>query len=70
MTQLIKRINDDEINARIIQCASAAEYNLIHGRRDIKHIDYFVAGAMKELRKSTKNKNSTNKDSINKIIEV
>jgi replication factor C subunit 3/5 len=58
MTKLIKRINDDEINARIIQCASAAEYNLIHGRRDIKHIDYFVAGAMKELRKNIKTKNT------------
>lgn len=52
MDQLIEKIDDDEINARIIQCASEAEYNLIHGRRDIIHIDYFIAGVMKELRKS------------------
>lgn len=52
MDQLIKKIDDDEINARIIQCASDAEYNLIHGRRDIIHIDYFIGGVMKELRKS------------------
>ena len=49
MDQLIKKINDDVINAKIIQYASDAEYNLIHGRRDIIHIDYFVSGVMKEL---------------------
>jgi replication factor C subunit 3/5 len=49
MEQLIVKINDDEINAKIIQCASEAEYNLIHGRRDITHIDYFVSGVMREL---------------------
>lgn len=49
MDLLINKIDNDEINARIIQCASEAEYNLIHGRRDIIHIDYFVTGVMKEL---------------------
>lgn len=49
MDQLIERIDDNEINAKIIQCASKAENNLIHGRRDIIHIDYFIAGVMKEL---------------------
>ena len=47
---LLLKIDDNEINARIIQCASEAEYNLIHGRRDIMHIDYFIAGVMKQLR--------------------
>jgi len=62
MTKLINKINNDEINARIIQCASEAEYNLIHGRRDIIHIDYFVNGVMKELRNyGSKNKISKNK---------
>ena len=49
LDMLIRKIDDDEINARIIQCASVAEYNLIHGRRDIIHIDYFICGVMKEL---------------------
>ncbi|XWV26474.1 putative replication factor C small subunit [Tupanvirus soda lake] len=61
MDQLIKKIDDDEVNARIIQCASEAEYNLIHGRRDIIHIDYFVTGVMRELRKSMKKPNKTQK---------
>lgn len=68
MDELIKRINDDEINARIIQCASEAEYNLIHGRRDIIHIDYFVSGVMRELRKSTAKNNNRAKGK--KMIEV
>lgn len=58
MNLLIESINDDEINAKIIKCASKAEYNLVHGRRDIIDIDYFVAGAMKEIRKMVK-KNPT-----------
>ncbi len=51
MDKLIEKIDDNEINSRIIQCASEAEYYLIHGRRDIIHIDFFVAAVMKELRK-------------------
>jgi len=49
MDLLIRRINDDNINSKIIRYASEAEYNLIHGRRDIIHIDYFVSGVMREL---------------------
>lgn len=49
MDLLIEKIGIDEINAKIIQYASDAEYNLIHGRRDIQHIDYFVMGVIKEL---------------------
>lgn len=49
MDLLIKKIDDDTTNARIIQAASEAEYNLIHGRRDIIHIDYFISRVMKEL---------------------
>lgn len=57
MDQLIRRIDNDVINAKIIQCASEAEFNLCHGRRDIIHIDYFISGVMKELIESkTSNK--------------
>lgn len=49
MDELIKRIDNDDVNTRIIQVASEAEYNLIHGRRDIIHIDYFICSVMKEL---------------------
>lgn len=54
MNELINKIDDDEVNARIIQCASDAEYRLIHGRRDITHIDYFVVCVIKELMKKSK----------------
>jgi replication factor C subunit 3/5 len=49
LDKLIARIDDDEIVSRIIQHASDAEYNLVHGRRDIIHIDYFICGVIKEL---------------------
>lgn len=54
LDQLIKRINSDDINIKIIQYASDAEYNLVHGRRDIAHIDYFVSSVMRELIKNRK----------------
>lgn len=50
MDKLIKLINNDYINIKIIHCASEAEYNLLHGRRDIVHIDYFICNVMKILR--------------------
>ena len=56
---LIKKINSDRISAKILEYASDAEYNLIHGRRDITHIDYFICSVMKELRLDVKN-NSLN----------
>ena len=46
---LLERINDDSIRTKIIQIASDAEYNLIHGRRDIMHLDFFILGVIKEL---------------------
>lgn len=46
---LISKIDDNTINAKIIQYASEAEYNLIHGRRDIINIDYFISGVLREL---------------------
>jgi replication factor C subunit 3/5 len=49
MDQLLIRIEDDTINTKIIQHASEAEYNLVHKRRDINHIDYFILGVMKDL---------------------
>ena len=71
MDELIKRIDDDEVNARIIQYASQAEYNLIHGRRDIMHIDFFIAGVMRELIQNKKaiTKSSAGKK-VKKIVEV
>lgn len=52
LEKLIKEIDDDEINAQIIQHASLADYNLIHGRRDITHIDFFLASVMKAISNS------------------
>lgn len=46
---LITKINNDFISSRIIRIASEAEFNLIHGRRDISNIDYFVIGVIREL---------------------
>lgn len=51
LERLIKEINDDKISAKIIKYASEAEYNLVHGRRDITHIDNFILGVIKELYK-------------------
>ena len=66
MDQLINRIDDDEINARIIQHASNAEHNLIHGRRDIINIDYFIAGVMKEIINNKNSIQTNEKTSIGK----
>jgi replication factor C subunit 3/5 len=49
MEKLIEKIDDDEINTKIIHFASNAENNMIHGRREITHIDYFVASVIREL---------------------
>lgn len=49
LDKLIDKIDDDNINAKIIHYASEAEYNLIHGRRDIIHIDYFIASVINLL---------------------
>ena len=57
MDKLISKIDNNEINAKIIQYASEAEYNLVHGRRDIINIDYFICGVMKELLNSVTKKN-------------
>lgn len=54
MNRLLFLIPDDEMAAIIIRTASEAEYNLIHGRRDIMHIDYFIAVVMKLLIKKQK----------------
>ena len=71
MDQLIRKIDDDEINARIIQCASEAEYNLIHGRRDIIHIDYFISGVMREIMKKPAKKPANNiKKKGKDLVEV
>ncbi|CAH6420464.1 Replication factor C small subunit [uncultured virus] len=49
MDQLMRRINNDEINARVIQYAAEPEHNMTQGRRDITHIDYFVCSVMNEI---------------------
>jgi replication factor C subunit 3/5 len=46
LDKLINIIEDDEICIKLIQASSNPEYNLIHGRRDITHIDNFVAQIM------------------------
>lgn len=60
---LINKIKDDKINIEIIQVASEAEYNLIHGRRDIIHIDFFICSIMKILRNHMP-KNNTSKGNV------
>lgn len=65
LDKLLVEINDDELNAQIIQAASHAEHNLIHGRRDIIHIDFFIASVLKIL----KNKKTT-KSNTKQIIAV
>lgn len=69
MDQLIKKIDDDEINIKIIQHASEAEYNLILGRREITHIDVFIMGVIRELRKHNNN-NITKNKKTKKIVEI
>ncbi len=49
LDRIMRRINNDDVNAKIIKHAAVAEYNLVHGRRDITHIDYFIAGILREL---------------------
>lgn len=55
---LVKRISalynntiSDQIIFEIISYASEAEYNLVHGRREILAIDYFICGVMNVLYK-------------------
>ena len=43
---LLPHLQDDDKCYRLIQYASRADNNMIYGRRDILHIDYFVAGAL------------------------
>lgn len=61
LDKLIQRIDDDEINARIIQCASDAEYNLIPGRREITHIEFFSIGVIYEFVAAMKRNKTENK---------
>lgn len=49
MESLIKKVDDEYIRARIIELACEAEFNMVHGRREILHTDYFVIGVMKEI---------------------
>lgn len=53
LDKLINIINDDEICIQFIQSASDSEHHLIHGRRDIIHIDPFITRIMQIC---TKNK--------------
>lgn len=50
MDQLIHKINNDNINSKIIQFASEADDNRIYGRRDIIHIDFFIISVIRELK--------------------
>lgn len=49
LTMFIERIDDENICHKITKHASDAEYNMIHGRRDIMHIDYFLISVSKVL---------------------
>ena len=69
MDKLIQKIDDNEINAKIIQYASDAEINLIHGRRDIIHIDYFISGVIRELRRHKKADQVAIKNALKKKLE-
>lgn len=61
MDLLISKIDNDDVNEQIIKSASDAEYNIVHGRRDIMHIDYFIIYVMREIRRDhIKNKASAN----------
>lgn len=66
--KFIREIDNDEIASKIIQCASASEHNLIHGRRDITHIDLFISGVMKAINDGDK---TINKKELKKqVIEI
>lgn len=49
LNMFIEKINNPRVCHNIIKAASDAEYNMIYGRRDIMHIDYFLIAVMKEL---------------------
>lgn len=46
LDRLINIVGDDSVCIQLIQIASEAEFNLIHGRRDIAHIDTYMAQIM------------------------
>ena len=47
LDKLINIIGDDGVCIELVQIASESEFNLIHGRRDIAHIDTYVAQIIK-----------------------
>jgi replication factor C subunit 3/5 len=49
LDKLLESITDDRIKVNIIKLAANAEFNLIHGRREIMHLDYFIIGTIREL---------------------
>jgi replication factor C subunit 3/5 len=49
LEMIIKRVPDNKFCLEVINFASEAEFNLIHGRRDIVHIDYFVSEVMRSF---------------------
>jgi DNA polymerase III gamma/tau subunit len=49
MERLIEIINVDHINIKIIQFAADSEHNIVPGRRDNPHMDWFIASVIKEL---------------------
>lgn len=49
LDKLIDRVQNNDSLCTIIKAASLAEYNLVHGRRDILNIDFFIIAVMKEL---------------------
>lgn len=49
MDKIIRIIDDDEINKIIVNAASMAETNMNYGRRDVIHIDAFIAVIIREI---------------------
>jgi replication factor C subunit 3/5 len=61
LDELIKVYDSDYFLFNVIKIASVAEFNLIQGRRDIMHIDYFITHVIALLVRM-KNNPATSKD--------
>ena len=69
LMMFIEKISDQDICHKITKHASDAEYNMIHGRRDIMHIDYFLINVAKELYKCSQKKITTSRKTTKKNIK-
>jgi replication factor C subunit 3/5 len=58
LNRLLEQIDDWDICAVLAETAREAEFNLVHGRREIIHIDFFIATAIKLILVNNTNKGS------------